>query len=56
MLLKILLDGWQVFTTVIQPSQGWNINPNGTAWRIVSVLGFGWLADLVGSWKQVEKA
>ncbi|GIL80540.1 hypothetical protein Vretimale_16032 [Volvox reticuliferus] len=45
-LLKILLDGWQVFTTVIQPSQGWDIKEDGTAWRIVSVLGFGWVADL----------
>ncbi|EFJ43613.1 hypothetical protein VOLCADRAFT_96265 [Volvox carteri f. nagariensis] len=45
-LLKILLDGWQVFTTVIQPAQGWTIDDRGTPWRIVSVLGFGWVADL----------
>ena len=30
-LLKILLDAWQLFTTVITPAaQGWSIDPNGT--------------------------
>ncbi|EFJ45113.1 hypothetical protein VOLCADRAFT_94618 [Volvox carteri f. nagariensis] len=30
-LLKILLDGWQLFTTVIMPErQAWTINPDGT--------------------------
>lgn len=52
-LLKIIIDGWQVFTTIIQPSQGWNINENGTAWKIVSVLSFGWVADLVSA-AQIE--
>ncbi len=29
-LLKILLDGWQLFATVIQPAkQGWDIDPTG---------------------------
>ncbi|KAG2435420.1 hypothetical protein HYH02_011920 [Chlamydomonas schloesseri] len=46
-LLKILLDGWQLFATVIQPAkQGWDINPDGAAWSVVSVLNFTWLADL----------
>ena len=30
-LLKILLDAWQLFTTVISPAkQGWSINADGT--------------------------
>ncbi|KAG2494502.1 hypothetical protein HYH03_007271 [Edaphochlamys debaryana] len=45
-LLKILLDGWQLFTTVIIPEMGWDIDPDGTAWDIVGVLNFQWLADL----------
>ncbi|KXZ42914.1 hypothetical protein GPECTOR_111g247 [Gonium pectorale] len=45
-LLKILIDGWQLFTTVITPGQGWDINPRGAAWRVVSVLNFEWLADM----------
>ncbi|KAG2494504.1 hypothetical protein HYH03_007272 [Edaphochlamys debaryana] len=45
-LLKILLDGWQLFTTVIIPKMGWDIDPNGTAWDIIGVLNFQWLADL----------
>ncbi|GLC42489.1 hypothetical protein PLESTB_001103800 [Pleodorina starrii] len=45
-LLKILLDGWQLFTTVINPIRhNWNINPDGTAWVIVGVLNFTWLGD-----------
>ncbi|KAG2423149.1 hypothetical protein HXX76_015534 [Chlamydomonas incerta] len=46
-LLKILLDGWQLFATVIQPAkQGWDIDPTGAAWSVVGVLNFTWLADL----------
>ncbi|KAG2494506.1 hypothetical protein HYH03_007274 [Edaphochlamys debaryana] len=45
-LLKILLDGWQLFTTVIMPEMGWDIDPNGTAWDIVGVLNFQWLSGL----------
>ncbi|PNW87839.1 hypothetical protein CHLRE_01g003950v5 [Chlamydomonas reinhardtii] len=46
-LLKILLDGWQLFATVIQPAkQGWDIDPNGAAWSVVGVLNFTWLGDL----------
>ncbi|KAG2435423.1 hypothetical protein HYH02_011923 [Chlamydomonas schloesseri] len=46
-LLKILLDGWQLFATVIQPAkQGWDINPDGAAWSVVSVLNFTWLGQL----------
>ncbi|GFR44799.1 hypothetical protein Agub_g6134 [Astrephomene gubernaculifera] len=45
-LLKILLDGWQLFTTVIKPSQGWDMREDGKAWKVVSVLSFNWLADL----------
>ncbi|KAG2435422.1 hypothetical protein HYH02_011922 [Chlamydomonas schloesseri] len=46
-LLKILLDGWQLFATVIQPAkQGWDINPDGAAWSVISVLNLTWLADL----------
>ncbi|GFR46567.1 hypothetical protein Agub_g8160 [Astrephomene gubernaculifera] len=46
-LVKILLDGWQLFTTVISPAeQGWAIKSNGMAWSVVSVLNFTWLADL----------
>ncbi|EFJ45151.1 hypothetical protein VOLCADRAFT_94559 [Volvox carteri f. nagariensis] len=40
-LLKILLDAWQLFTTVISPAkQGWNIKPKGT----YVVPGRGWLS------------
>ncbi|GIL68039.1 hypothetical protein Vafri_21326 [Volvox africanus] len=46
-LLKILLDAWQLFTTVVSPAkQGWNINAKGTAWTVVGVLNFTWLSDL----------
>ncbi|GLI61040.1 hypothetical protein VaNZ11_003192 [Volvox africanus] len=46
-LLKILLDAWQLFTTVVSPAkQGWNINAKGTAWAVVGVLNFRWLSDL----------
>ncbi len=46
-LLKMLIDGWQLFTTIIQPAvQGWDINEDGLAWKVVSVLSFGWLADI----------
>ncbi|PNH05151.1 hypothetical protein TSOC_008612 [Tetrabaena socialis] len=46
-LLKILLDGWQLFSTVIDPKlQGWDINPDGRVWTIVAVLNFRWVADL----------
>ncbi|KAG2494508.1 hypothetical protein HYH03_007276 [Edaphochlamys debaryana] len=45
-LLKILLDGWQLFTTVIIPDMGWDIDSNGTAWDIVGVLNFQWLSGL----------
>ncbi|PNH08057.1 Tiny macrocysts protein B, partial [Tetrabaena socialis] len=46
-LLKILLDGWQLFTTVIEPElQGWDINPTGRVWPIFNVLSFNWVADL----------
>ncbi|KXZ45668.1 hypothetical protein GPECTOR_52g66 [Gonium pectorale] len=44
-LVKVFIDAWQLFTTVITPDkQGWRLN--GTAWAVVSVLNFGWLADL----------
>ncbi|GFR51520.1 hypothetical protein Agub_g13936 [Astrephomene gubernaculifera] len=46
-LLKVLLDGWQLFTTIIQPmKQGWDINQNGRVWKVVNVLSFGWLSGL----------
>ncbi|KXZ44102.1 hypothetical protein GPECTOR_73g623 [Gonium pectorale] len=46
LLLKMALDAWQLFTTIIAPEQGWNIDANGTGWKVVAVLNFGWLADL----------
>ncbi|GIL50719.1 hypothetical protein Vafri_6875, partial [Volvox africanus] len=50
-LLKILLDAWQLFATVISPaSQGWTINAHGWAWTVVSVLNFNWLSDLSYGW------
>ncbi|PNH12150.1 Tiny macrocysts protein B [Tetrabaena socialis] len=46
-LLKILLDAWQLFITVVNPmSQGWDINPGGRVWAVVSVLSFRWLGDV----------
>ncbi|KAG2423146.1 hypothetical protein HXX76_015531 [Chlamydomonas incerta] len=46
-LLKILLDGWQLFATVIQPAkQGWDIDPTGAAWSVIGVLNFTWLTHL----------
>lgn len=42
-------DGWQLFTTCIQPAvQPWDIDPKGAAWSVVGVLNFTWLEDLVG--------
>ncbi|GLI60724.1 hypothetical protein VaNZ11_002822 [Volvox africanus] len=50
-LLKILLDAWQLFATVISPEgQGWTINAHGWAWTVVSVVNFNWLADLSYGW------
>ncbi|KAG2488469.1 hypothetical protein HYH03_012974 [Edaphochlamys debaryana] len=46
-LLKILLDAWQLFATVVNPAkQGWDIDPDGPAWTVVGVLNFVWLSDL----------
>ncbi|GFR46430.1 hypothetical protein Agub_g8004 [Astrephomene gubernaculifera] len=45
-LLKVFLDTWQLFTTVVSPDQGWHIDANGAAWTVVGVLNFTWLADL----------
>ncbi|GIM04869.1 hypothetical protein Vretimale_9356 [Volvox reticuliferus] len=46
-LLKILLDGWQLFTTVIAPErQAWSIQPHSVAWSIIGVLNFTWLGHL----------
>lgn len=44
---QILLDAWQLFTTILNPEMGWAINTDGLGWKAVSVLSFGWLADLV---------
>ncbi|GLI70677.1 hypothetical protein VaNZ11_015617 [Volvox africanus] len=49
-LLKILLDAWQLFTTILSPEMGWNIDPDSMAWKCVSVLSFGWLKDLGYTW------
>eukprot|EP00198_Chlamydomonas_reinhardtii_P009477 XP_001698814.1 predicted protein [Chlamydomonas reinhardtii] len=49
-LLKILLDAWQLFTTILNPEMGWAINTDGLGWKAVSVLSFGWLADLGYAW------
>ncbi|KXZ45667.1 hypothetical protein GPECTOR_52g65 [Gonium pectorale] len=45
--LKVILDGWQLFTTVINPAtQPWRIDAKGAAWLVVGVLNFNWLSDL----------
>ncbi|EFJ51253.1 hypothetical protein VOLCADRAFT_87875 [Volvox carteri f. nagariensis] len=49
-LLKILLDAWQLFTTIVSPELGWDIDPDSMAWKCVSVLSFGWLKDLGYRW------
>ncbi|KAG2488731.1 hypothetical protein HYH03_012730 [Edaphochlamys debaryana] len=49
-LRQILLDAWQLFTTVLNPEMGWDINPDSTLWKCVSVLSFGWLKDLGYTW------
>ncbi|PNH05735.1 hypothetical protein TSOC_007980, partial [Tetrabaena socialis] len=46
-LLKVLLDAWQIFTTIVTPSYGWHINSEAVWWRIVGVLNFDWLSHLV---------
>ncbi|KAG2488727.1 hypothetical protein HYH03_012727 [Edaphochlamys debaryana] len=48
--LQILLDAWQLFTTVLNPEMGWDIDPDSTLWKCVSVLSFGWLKDLGYTW------
>ncbi|GFR46428.1 hypothetical protein Agub_g7932, partial [Astrephomene gubernaculifera] len=46
-LLKVFLDTWQLFTTVVLPAeQGWDIDSNGTVWSVVSVFNFRWLHSL----------
>ncbi|KAG2488728.1 hypothetical protein HYH03_012728 [Edaphochlamys debaryana] len=47
---QILLDAWQLFTTVLNPEMGWDIDPDSTLWKCVSVLSFGWLKDLGYTW------
>ncbi|GIM07919.1 hypothetical protein Vretimale_11958 [Volvox reticuliferus] len=49
-LLKILLDAWQLFTTIMTPEMGWDIDPDSMVWKCVSVLSFGWLKDLGYTW------
>ncbi|KAG2436028.1 hypothetical protein HYH02_011740 [Chlamydomonas schloesseri] len=49
-LLKILLDVWQVYTQILTPQYGWDINPDSLLWKGVSVLSFGWLADIGYGW------
>lgn len=38
----------QLFITVIEPMHGWNIDENGAAWRVIGVLNFRFLKELVG--------
>ncbi|KAG2492488.1 hypothetical protein HYH03_009153 [Edaphochlamys debaryana] len=45
-IIKILLDAWQLFVQILTPEYGWDINPQGTWWRCLSVLSFGWLGDI----------
>ncbi|GLI60726.1 hypothetical protein VaNZ11_002824 [Volvox africanus] len=46
-LLKILLDGWQLFTTVISPDrQPWSIKSDSMSWFVIGVLNFTWLGQL----------
>ncbi|EFJ45146.1 hypothetical protein VOLCADRAFT_94549 [Volvox carteri f. nagariensis] len=46
-LIQITLGGWQLFTTVIDPSkQPWDMNPDSTAWKIVGILDFEWLVHV----------
>eukprot|EP00198_Chlamydomonas_reinhardtii_P006676 XP_001696012.1 flagellar associated protein [Chlamydomonas reinhardtii] len=49
-ILKILLDVWQVYTQILTPQYGWDINPDSMLWKGVSVLSFGWLADIGYGW------
>eukprot|EP00198_Chlamydomonas_reinhardtii_P006675 XP_001696011.1 flagella associated membrane protein [Chlamydomonas reinhardtii] len=49
-LLKILLDVWQVYTQILTPQYGWDIDPDSMLWKGVSVLSFGWLADIGYGW------
>mgnify|MGYP001807747699 FL=1 len=46
MSLQILLDVWQVYTQILTPQYGWDIDPDSMLWKGVSVLSFGWLADI----------
>ncbi|KXZ55419.1 hypothetical protein GPECTOR_3g70 [Gonium pectorale] len=42
-LVKVFLDAWQLFTTVVSPNkQGWRLGP---AWSVIGVLAFDWLRD-----------
>ncbi|KXZ55417.1 hypothetical protein GPECTOR_3g69 [Gonium pectorale] len=44
-IVKAIIDAWQLFTTVISPAkQGWSIS--STVWSVVGVLNFHWLGDL----------
>ncbi|KAG2426220.1 hypothetical protein HXX76_013200 [Chlamydomonas incerta] len=49
-LLKILLDVWQVYTQILTPQYGWDIDPDSMLWKGVSVLSFGWLANIGYGW------
>ncbi|KAG2439095.1 hypothetical protein HYH02_006619 [Chlamydomonas schloesseri] len=48
--IEILLDAWQLFTTILDPQMGWAINSDSLGWKVLSVLSFGWLADLGYAW------
>lgn len=44
---QLLLDAWQLFTTIISPEMGWDIHESGMLWKSVNVLSFQWMRDLV---------
>lgn len=39
----------QLWSTVINPSHGWDLEPNGPAWRVLGVLNFQFLSGLVSA-------
>ncbi|GLC74510.1 hypothetical protein PLESTF_001521700 [Pleodorina starrii] len=49
-ILKYFVTAWQVFTTIVTPEFGWDIDPKGTLWKCISVLSFRWFKDVGFHW------
>eukprot|EP00201_Polytomella_parva_P007131 CAMPEP_0175084446 /NCGR_PEP_ID=MMETSP0052_2-20121109/28065_1 /TAXON_ID=51329 ORGANISM="Polytomella parva, Strain SAG 63-3" /NCGR_SAMPLE_ID=MMETSP0052_2 /ASSEMBLY_ACC=CAM_ASM_000194 /LENGTH=768 /DNA_ID=CAMNT_0016356253 /DNA_START=23 /DNA_END=2327 /DNA_ORIENTATION=- len=45
-ILKVALDFWQLFTTVVKPGYNWQINMNSTTWGWINLPNFAFVSGL----------